>query len=39
VAADFGANSDGREDVVSLDVDLVVGEGTERGDEVWGGGV
>jgi len=39
VAADFGTNSNGREDVVSSDVNLVVGEGSEQGDEVWGGGV
>ena len=37
VAANFGADGDGWEDFIGTDVDLVVGEGTEGGDEMWGG--
>ena len=37
--SNFGADGDWWEGVVGSDVYLVVGEGTEWGDEVWGGGV
>ena len=39
LVADFGTDGNRWESVLGTDVYLVVSEGTERGDEVGGGGV